>query len=228
MSNNKSYYWRKLKGEIGRGKVIREITEDEKKESRDLRRDFFEKIEMMKLVKYKKVYNFPENLIPLKGYDFQRFAVTVPENQVGLNILNEEVKTSFKINAEDIEIHMYTPFYEILAISYRIYEPKGFLSILGLTKNLKSVFCLTFDTAISVPQFPFTILKEYEGELKKIYADIGLEMSDKSNVFTPTFHQLLTQNSNSLNALEQKSLNNFIQKIKVLQEGLPSLYFKTN
>jgi len=231
MSNRESYYSRKVKGEIGGGKVIREITEEEKdeitKSNIDLKLDFSKLTKNMKLVPHKKT-KLPEKLIPLEGYDFQMFVGTAPKNQEGLNILNEEVKTSFKINTEDIEIHLCPPYKEILTIRYRIYEPKGFLSISGLTKNSKSVFCLTFDTAISVPQYSFMILKEYECELEKIYADIGLEISDKSSVFTPTFFQLLTQNSDSLNALDKNSLNNFIQKIKVLQERLPSLFYKTN
>lgn len=227
MSNN-DYYWRRRNGKIGGGTKITKVEEPKKGKIRNLSENFFNNIESMELKRYTVVGNFPTSLIPLKGYDFQRFVVTVPKNKVGFNILNKKVKTSFKINDEDIEIHMYMYTKEILAIRYHVNEPKGFFSIFGLTKNSKSVFCLTFDTAISIPQFPINILKEYGDELNKIYIEIGLKMSAKSNVFTPTFYQLLTQNSNSLNALEPNTLNNFIQKIKVLQERLPSLYFNTN
>lgn len=226
MSNNKSYYSRKLNGKIGGGQEIIEVTDDEKDKIMDLKRTFFEKTKNMKLVKYKKVLNFPNNLIPLKDYNFQRFLVTILENQEGFDTFNEIVINSFKIRDENIEIHMYMSYYEILAVRYYIDSPKGVLSIFGLTENLKPIFCLTFDTAISIPQSSFSVLKEYGEHIKRIANDNGLKISDYSNVFTPTFFQLLVQSSNSLNSLEMKSLNNFIETIKVLQKELPPSHFK--
>lgn len=141
-----------------------------------------------------------------------------------LDNLNNMVESFFKIDEKDIEIHIY--FYDILAIRYRINECKGRLNIFGLTNYPEQMFCCTFETAIGVPTSSLPMLKEYADNIKITAEDIGLRISDTTNIFTPTFFQAIRQNSNSLNALDFDSLKNFIEKIKVLQKRLPfPLYF---
>lgn len=80
MVNNKSYYWRKFNDKIGGGQEITEVTEDEKNRIRERKKAAYENIGKMR-VPYKKVGQFPKYLMPCEGWDFQRFTVTIQENQ---------------------------------------------------------------------------------------------------------------------------------------------------
>lgn len=224
MTNNKSYYWRNFKGEIGSGQEIKEVTEDDINTIQELKKVAYEKMNGMRLVKYKKVYQFPKYLIPCDGWDFQRFPITIQETHKGFDTLNNMIESFFKFDEKDIEIHIY--LHKILAIRYRINECKGRLGIIGLTNYPEQMFYCTFETAISVPTSSLSMLKEYADIIKITAQDVGLRISDTTNIFTPIFYQAIRQNSNSLNALDLDSLKNFIEKIKVLQERLPfPLYF---
>jgi len=188
----------------------------------------WKKTENMDVVRLKKLGQFPEELIPITGnYSFSRFNM---ENDKTLKIIDKilEIGTG-KLSEKDINIYRYN--HQIVAIRVKINELNGYLNIFGIEcisgyidnifPNVKhDIFsCVSFNTGLSIPMG--YDLKEIKSKILIVANKAGLDVSGKSNIFTPTLYIIkdVTKDAEVDNILTM--IPDFIQKIKVFEDMIP-------
>lgn len=175
----------------------------------------WKKTENMDVVRLKNSSSFPDHLIPIAGnYMFGRFHM---ESDKCLKIIDKILEIGAgKLSEKDIVIYRYNR--EIVAIRVKINELNGYLNIFEMERNdyTDRLFCISLNTGLSIP-IGYD-LKEIKSKILVTVDEAGLEVSGKSNIFTPTLYVIKDMTADTKIDDILTMIPDFVQKIKVFED----------